>query len=932
MSLNYQKDPTTQYPTLPTGLDGADSVVRFFEQGTDEVKNLLKNECSVIFECSYCRSLFRSIINFVSHKRTICRSLQTSVRLELELGKQVSETIRLDRDEELDTTNSTFINGTSSSAARSSKRNPTSLRRVNLASVLGKHIQNFNVPLPEANTSVEMDDRWWSRSPTTLPSKNDNTIRYGEMKLRNRKATEAAVAMREMNEQEIKIIENVPQHIHEHADFHALKCLSGECADIAAFPSMEMFAYHLAIYHRQSEEDICKCYICGAEFKSLRILNDHFKLSHKLAQNDIRTEGENAVTPKVTSTRKRNRRRVNKIVSEPAQASPSPAPVSTPATPPAEDIPISSSLPNVELKRGKTPKSAAVKTDSETPITKVIKRRGRKVGFRLTNRKGKQSIDSMLKDSLDASSANNLEGVKKTDSPTPKNLSPVKVADSKFRAPFSQESSSGSKNDFMSCDEAREIDKLLNSTNPEETGNAQSTPTTTNSTDVTPDREIPVLHNDMDMSNIRNEEFSSEEEDEATPSKAPKLTIEDPAALRRQTSRKRKPTKRIFNEEFVVSSGGDTNNSAKKTLEEPPKARGRKPRGRNSQPSLPTTSALTEIPEDTNEDQPDLYTNTEKTEVTEETLLQNQKAAIDKVLQSRKRSAAGLPVDNSPSLPVSTEPPKTPLKSASEPPDGGKSMDNLNNGVSDQSPDIISVKKEEEAESQKDFVVPPSSSSSMDQLPSVLADRYRENLAFYTPRARKTRINEETRRLDEGSAAGSSRRKQNLLALKAAEVGVNDSVKRVDPPEKPADLTDVPVYLTEVQRDIFFAPLRPMYSGNAPDGGHQCSECGDTFRSIRDGRRHMVGHLRIMRIRCSLCDAGAFFCSDMRIHLMFRHCEKLNLAPEGFVSSGEVPCMDKKKADALSQLVDPFHPGRVMYTSGKIVSWANPKAYYPDPK
>jgi len=94
----------------------------------------------------------------------------------------------------------------------------------------------------------------------------------------------------------------------------------------------------------------------------------------------------------------------------------------------------------------------------------------------------------------------------------------------------------------------------------------------------------------------------------------------------------------------------------------------------------------------------------------------------------------------------------------------------------------------------------------------------------------------------------------------------------------------------------------------------------------------MVSHIRIMRIRCSLCDAGAFFCSDMRVHLMQRHCEKLHLAPESFVAPGtEVPCMDKKKADALSQLVDPYHPGRVMYTSGRIVSWTNPKAYYPDP-
>lgn len=66
----------------------------------------------------------------------------------------------------------------------------------------------------------------------------------------------------------------------------------------------------------------------------------------------------------------------------------------------------------------------------------------------------------------------------------------------------------------------------------------------------------------------------------------------------------------------------------------------------------------------------------------------------------------------------------------------------------------------------------------------------------------------------------------------------------------------------------------------------------------------MVSHLRIMRLQCSLCKAGAFFCSDMRIHLMFRHCDKLNLAPKGFVAPGNVvPCMDKKKVIKLKKKV-----------------------------
>lgn len=63
-----------------------------------------------------------------------------------------------------------------------------------------------------------------------------------------------------------------------------------------------------------------------------------------------------------------------------------------------------------------------------------------------------------------------------------------------------------------------------------------------------------------------------------------------------------------------------------------------------------------------------------------------------------------------------------------------------------------------------------------------------------------------------------------------------------------------------------------------------------------------VSHIRVMRVRCSLCDAGSFFCSDMRIHLMFRHCEKLCLATDFVLPGDTVPCMDKKKVEQLLSL------------------------------
>lgn len=137
-------------------------------------------------------------------------------------------------------------------------------------------------------------------------------------------------------------------------------------------------------------------------------------------------------------------------------------------------------------------------------------------------------------------------------------------------------------------------------------------------------------------------------------------------------------------------------------------------------------------------------------------------------------------------------------------------------------------------------------------------------------------------------------------------------------PPRPADLSEIPVYLTEVQRDIFFAPLKPLFTGKL-DGNHQCSECGAVLRSIQviflyrvENDSASIKKLYTFRrvdvtwwdifvlfdsgilafyenkkksiiFRCSLCDVGAFFCSDMRTHLMNRHCPNLHLAPSGYV-------------------------------------------------
>lgn len=48
-------------------------VSKLLESGSDEVKAILAYECDIVYECRVCRSLFRSLVNFISHKRVYCK-------------------------------------------------------------------------------------------------------------------------------------------------------------------------------------------------------------------------------------------------------------------------------------------------------------------------------------------------------------------------------------------------------------------------------------------------------------------------------------------------------------------------------------------------------------------------------------------------------------------------------------------------------------------------------------------------------------------------------------------------------------------------------------------------------------------------------------------------------------------------------------------
>ena len=57
---------------VEVGVSGAEQIARCLRSGTEEVKQLLNNECDILFECRVCRSIFRALPNMLIHKRNYC--------------------------------------------------------------------------------------------------------------------------------------------------------------------------------------------------------------------------------------------------------------------------------------------------------------------------------------------------------------------------------------------------------------------------------------------------------------------------------------------------------------------------------------------------------------------------------------------------------------------------------------------------------------------------------------------------------------------------------------------------------------------------------------------------------------------------------------------------------------------------------------------
>lgn len=70
---NVAIDHSLLYEPLNLGIKNVQQILKFISNGTTEIKDIILNECNIVYECRVCQSLFRSLANFVVHKRVYCK-------------------------------------------------------------------------------------------------------------------------------------------------------------------------------------------------------------------------------------------------------------------------------------------------------------------------------------------------------------------------------------------------------------------------------------------------------------------------------------------------------------------------------------------------------------------------------------------------------------------------------------------------------------------------------------------------------------------------------------------------------------------------------------------------------------------------------------------------------------------------------------------
>uniref|UniRef100_A0A0N5AF07 C2H2-type domain-containing protein n=1 Tax=Syphacia muris TaxID=451379 RepID=A0A0N5AF07_9BILA len=976
--MSRVEDTALLQTPVQMGKDGLESIIQIWNDATVEVKNILNNECNILLQCrariwddncfsvivdyfefiiteKCCRNVFRSLVNFISHKRGFCRTLYGSPNEAVTTKGQDNSKHSGDKPD-------VEVIG----AHKGVKKTKGLLKRLNIVGVLNKRIEHLESKydlstLPKIERSIpettfrngvqvlKIRPKPADQNATVLKQRTalvipqDHCVQYLDMNLRRRENNQKENCVREVGDDEVDVMDRLERFRPGLADFGALKCLCKKCGDIGSFSSVFVLAYHISIKHNSRYlTDGLYCFLCGSHFLNYNMLVDHLQKSHG---EHRRLHYETRSLQALEKEQKRNRKLKNSDVKIHCSSSERLRSLS-----PCTEKEIDEMMASVSEQRA---------TDQQR--LKFLHSKS----DRNLEKSDDDEVTLQVDESEQVSGCDNdkavfdcvcclIDQICSNENCNP-NSERLETADTSTSVKTSCASVSGDcSKSILATGPEFSSEKVDNTNSEEQICNLDAEVHSSSSTICGNDKLKIKDEDDVLVDQVVTAHDNNDTKDEVAA--APEAD-----------------SKQVGKERVEGSDGNSDLKKRRKILCEKGRRRNRK-RGRRI--------VKAPVVKDEAEKQPinkKSCTNV-KSEVAE-----SEKTNVYNTRRCVLRSGTIISsVVHKPAMVL----PTTPTTSAAVTEGTASTSSSLDkNLATTKNESSYSCKRrvvKRKVLQKEDSKIGQEASKKKSQCRNQYERELRKCSSLKriasTDNSRSKRLRlDELRSSSTSSAATAGKSEQSYSSLGETKRKSDNAVSRQVPHVKDPgpsnvnttpdvmkktgaflrrnylsqrkedsaivttqnsagnaasfmDPSSIPVYMTEAENKAIFSFVVP--DKTSPGKLYRCRYCNDTFESEmvrKDSRKHAVGHLRIIRLRCSLCGCCSFFCSDMRIHLQMRHCEKLNRAPAHIVAPGrKIPCMTYNQADSLIEVAVKEKPGRVAFTLGKIISNVSYKPYYPD--
>lgn len=274
---------------------------KLLETGTPEMKNLLSHEVNLLYECRICRSIFRSLVNLISHKRAFCRQKYNGFgNRSREYENSINATTENLENSELDQiTLDSFVNLSRNDRILRSQAPVKTNNKTDLTSVVhmlqkkqeGKlvDVSNENSELPAEETDcdqvvLQVLDSKRAAYQTLIPPNSlpVDLMENQVIELENILSQDSAVLRADGQ------FEKSDSPVHFYGDDESNRLICEICS--LTFTTQKTFDSHFRIKHAAVRDCyLCPCNSCTASFSSTMGVKRHLTNVHKKIGQELKT-------------------------------------------------------------------------------------------------------------------------------------------------------------------------------------------------------------------------------------------------------------------------------------------------------------------------------------------------------------------------------------------------------------------------------------------------------------------------------------------------------------------------------------------------------------------------------------------------------------------------------------------------------------------